>query len=104
MAFDVTPTSGANPYTFTAQFTDAVNIDGVNFSLEFYRANAIGSCPTNIESGTLVASASQQLLETGTYVRDVSVAPNNCQGSLLLIRDLLTNDIISQSEVFVDNV
>lgn len=104
MGFQVTPTVGAGPYTFTAQFSDAVNIDGIHYSLEFYRANAVGSCPANIESGTLVASASQQLLQTGSYVRDVAVAANNCQGSLLLIRDLSTGTIISQSDVYIDNV
>lgn len=104
MAFTVTPTSGASPYTFEAQFSNAINIDGIHFSLEFLRAQVSGACPTDANTYVPVAGAASALLATGTFVAVSSAPVGSCQGSRLIIRNMSTGAIVSQEEVFINNV
>lgn len=103
MAFDVTPTSGAGPYTFSAVISDPANIDGIRYSLEFYNAAATGSCPSPL-SGSMNAQAATDILNNGFWIRPQTVPSGDCRASMLLVRDLLTNTVISSVTINIDNI
>lgn len=103
MAFTVTPTSGAEPYTFNAQFSDAVNIDNVHFSLTIRSSQLVGSCPP-IGNGTDRQSAVNALLATGEYVDNEAVPAGSCRAYTAQIINKVTGDPISSETVTVSNV
>ena len=103
MAFDVTPTSGTAPYTFTAEFTNKDSI-GLGYDLRCLRADAqSGACPLPEDATINLIPPADTLLEVGTYTRQVPVPAGSCQTFVLAIRDRAGNVVDSQS-VNVDNV
>lgn len=103
MAFDVTPTSGTSPYTFTAQISDAVNIDNDRYSLLFQSTTAVGSCPP-LGSSTNVPDGVAALLATGVATDNIDVPVGSCRTYTLRIRDNELGTYISQQNVQVSNV
>lgn len=103
MAFSVTPTSGDAPYTFTAQISDAVNIDGGRYTLLFQSTTAVGSCPP-LGSSTNVPGGVDALLATGQSTDTVDVPAGSCRTYTLRIRDNELGTYISSENVQVSNV
>lgn len=104
MAFDVTPTSGSTPYTFTAAFLNKESF-GLGYSLRFALGIAqVGVCPLPESATAFVATASEALLNTGVYVRSTgSVPAGSCNVYRLDILDY-ENNVIQSEFVNVDNV
>lgn len=103
MAFDVTPTSGTAPYTFTADFLNKESFD-FGYVLEFWRnESTFQTCAPPEAATTAVPSAAESLLKDDVYQRQVPVTEDRCQTFRLDIRDSLGNVIDTQS-VTISNV
>lgn len=103
VAFDVTPTSGTAPYTFTADLGAAVNIDDKRYSLLFQSTTAVGSCPP-LGSATNVPNGVDALLATGQYISNDDVPVGSCRTYTLRIRDNVLGTFIASESVQVSNV
>ncbi len=105
MAFSVTPTSGNAPYVFTANISNKANLMPGYYSLEFRGVGAVGSCPSDGIPGNNIPLAVEQIMATNSYTQvSPNVMPGACRVSTLIIRDLKTNSIVSQSTVQVSNL
>lgn len=101
MAFSVTPTSGASPYTLTIDFANKDLIDGVRFGFQVRSATRSGACevPDNPPS----VPVGNTLFKNGIYVNDVDVPAGSCRVWKAEIVNLDTSEIISTQSVSVDN-
>lgn len=105
MAFEVTPTSGAVPYTFSASFSNIESFIPNYYVLEFVTNMLSGSCPLPSTTGVSITQAVNDLLTTGVYVQSTSSVPSgNCRRFNLIIRDTKTGLVVDQASVTVDNV
>lgn len=104
MAFDVTPTSGAGPYTFTASYVDTLGIELGLYVTEFRSTTAAGLCPGPESSGTNSPASALDLLNTGTVVLTSSVPAGSCRRFVNLVRRVSDNVIVSEMDVYVDNI
>lgn len=104
MAFDVTPTSGAGPYTFTASYADRLGIDLGLYAVMFTSSSSVGSCPTGGIGGSPDLVTASALYNTGTAVTIADVPSGSCRRYSTYIRRLSDNAIVSQMSAFVDNV
>lgn len=103
MAFDVTPTSGASPYEYSASFVNGKNIDDTHYVLEFRNSTAVGSCPVS-GSGADQPGVAESILATGSFVQlGNSVPSGSCRTSSLVIIDLSTGSVIDESAINIDN-
>lgn len=102
--FNVTPTSGAAPYTFTASFLNAESFS-LGFKLRFSLSDATaGSCPLPETASNVLPIASEALLNTGVYVSTVGTVPSgSCSIYVLAILDS-DNNVIQSVDVTVNNV
>ena len=103
MAFSVSPTSGAGPYTVSADFLNAVEIDGIRYQLEFRQQLLSGSCFTDVATSQNNQVVVDSLLSTGSYILQTPVSAGACRTLSLIIRDVLKNVIIDYQNVYVDN-
>lgn len=104
MAFDVTPSSGAGPYTLTASFANASLLDGVTYALELRASIQDVSCNTGMSEGTNQPGAVQSLLDTGSHVAEQPVNPTLCRTYSLIIRDVVNNTVIQFTNAYIDNL
>lgn len=104
MAFDVTPTSGAGPYVFTVEFTNKESLFTNRYGLEIRPRTNLGSCPAPATSGTRAPGAESQVLATDSYTSITDVPSGSCLVSTIVIRNLVTNEIVSQMSVSVNNL
>ena len=104
MAFTVTPTSGAGPYVFTAQFANKDNLFYDLYVLEVRPRTAVGSCPAPATSGTQAPGAESLLLSSDSYTTVPSVDAGSCLVSTVVIRNTVTGDIVDQASASVDNI
>lgn len=105
MAFTVTPTSGAAPYVFEAEFSNRIGLDQGFYSLHFYATSGVGTCPAPTTSGTDQQNVVQALLNVGTYTQSGNSVPaGSCRVHNLVIREIATNNIVSSSSLSIDNV
>lgn len=104
MAFEVTPTSGSTPYTFTASFSNKESFNN-GYALRFALGIAsAGVCPLPESATAFVGSASEALLDTGVYIRSTGSVP---AGSCNVYRlDVLNNlgAVIDTQSVIVSNL
>lgn len=105
MAFDVTPTSGQPPFVFTADFSARYGLDAGYYFLQFYINTEVGFCPNGDPLGTTHPANALALLETGIYTQSAGPIPSgSCRTSTLVIREVGTNNIVSQAIANIDNV
>lgn len=104
MAFDVTPTDGAGPYVLSAQYLNPQNFDLGLYVVELFSASEVGACPVPSTLGTSNSSLANGLLLSGSASHASPVPPGSCRQYVNLIRRVSDNEIVSQMEVYVDNV
>lgn len=105
MAFDVTPTSGASPYEFTASFLNKDTFATGLYVLEYRTATSVGNCPASAMTGTSNPAAANQLLATGSYTAIGGDVPaGSCRTYGLYIRLASDNSVVSSSLVNVNNI
>lgn len=105
MAFTVTPTSGAGPYLYEAEFANKENINGSLYTIHFYSATTEGSCPSPRFSGVDQTNIAQALVNDGTYLQSGSnVASGSCRVVNLVIRTANTGDVVVNSTVSINNL
>ena len=104
MAFTVAPTAGDGPYLFSATFSEANYIDNVHFGVEYRSLTNSGSCPTDGMAGPNTQNVANALLTAGTYSGSANVPAGSCRASTLLIRNLISNAVVSAMTVTIDNV
>lgn len=105
MAFNVAPTSGTVPFVFTADFYSRYALDTGLYRLQFYVNTMEGSCPNGNPLGTSQTEPVLAILDTGTYIQTTGYIPiGSCRTVTLVIREVETNEIISQEMVNIDNL
>lgn len=104
MAFTVTPTSGAGPYVFTAEFTDKASLFTDRYELEVRPRTGVGSCPSPVSTGTRAPGAEAQLLSTDSYTSAANIDIGSCMVSTIVIREIASGLIISQASAQVSNL
>ena len=104
MAFSVTPTSGAGPYVFTAEFTNKESLFSNQYQLEVRPRTGEGSCPAPATSGQRASGAEANLLNSSSYTSVATIPEGSCMTSTVVIRDLDTGTVISQETAQIDNL
>lgn len=104
MAFTVTPTAGAGPYTFTAVFENKESLNADLYSLEIRPRTNVGNCPTPATSGTRASGAEAQMLANNSYIATTAVPLGSCLVSTIVIRNTITDEIVSQASASVNNL
>lgn len=103
MAFNVTPTSGATPYLFTADFENKDNFSLGNFTLYAYAISGEGVCPAPSFGGSGLPDMSQSLLNDGSYTMSSGSVPvGSCRVFNLVIKDI-SGVVIDNKTVAIDN-
>lgn len=103
MAFTVTPTSGAAPYTFEATFFNKMRINTGRYTLFLRSTDMVGSCPPMGNSTNLAAGASQ-LLANGILISNANVSNGSCRTFTLSITDNVDSSVISSATISISNV
>lgn len=105
MAFDVTPTSGEVPYTYTSSFLNKDAFSTGFFKLELKSLTQSGSCAPPGDTGIENIAGANALLANDVYVKVTQSVPNgSCRQSNLIVRDLRTNEVVSIMSVTISNV
>ena len=104
MAFDVTPTSGEGPYTFTASYANKLGFDLGLYVTEFRTATNAGSCPLSNAVTTNTQPPADELLATGVTISSANVPSGSCRRYVNLIRRVSDGVVVSQMFVNIDNV
>ena len=101
MAFNVTPASGAGPYTLELDLANKTLIDGINYELEAFFSTGTGECPVvGTSPGENIRDA---LLSVGSYVRTMDVTQGDCLVYTVKVVSLKDSVILSQQTVSIDN-
>lgn len=102
MALQVTPTSGAGPYTLTLDLAHKSLVEGVRYKIEARLGTNVGACV--VPGGENNSSLAAQLLNIGSYTRNTDVPVGSCASYKIDIVDMKTSEIISTQSVSIDNV
>lgn len=103
MAFQVSPTSGVGPYTFTADLLNKSSF-GYGYDLRFFTSGPrSGSCPLPSETANYAPSASALLLDEGVYISSTDVSVGSCRTYVLRIFDSSDN-VVDEQFVQISNV
>lgn len=104
MAFSVTPSSGAAPYTLTASFTNSKSVTGSTYIGELRGSSSSTGCPA---AGTGMVNdvvGVAELLANGVYVSPVpSIGENSCRTFTFYIKDA-NGVVVSQASANVNNL
>lgn len=98
------PNSGSAPYVYAITFENSLLIDGVNYVLEGRSRSEAGLCPPFVSSGARNTSVETELLSNGIYSTGTNVPLGSCSSISVLIREVATGLIISQSYASVSNI
>lgn len=105
MAFTVTPTSGAAPYLFEADFLNKDTFNTGLYVLEFRTSTSASQCPTSALEGNLNATAAIRILNDGVYTSSGMDVPSGvCRAYGLYVRLVSDNSVVSSSVVNIDNL
>lgn len=104
MAFQVTPTSGAGPFTYTAQLANTLGLDVGLYVAEVRALTSVGACPSDVLSAPNNENFANALVNNGTNVSSIEVPSGSCRRTTFLLRRLSDNEIVSQLSVNIDNV
>lgn len=105
MAFSVTPTSGAGPYTLTAVIENNMNVNGVDYVATASSSDQVGSCPVEGIQNALSPTSVNTLVQNGVVVSGApTVASGSCRTYTLNITRVADGVVISSSSTSVDNV
>lgn len=103
MAFDVTPTSGDGPYTFTAEFLNKNAFD-FGYLLRFSESEpAVGACPPPASATLVIPSTAANLLENGVATRSANVPAGECRTYKIEVRDA-SGAVLDMQFVSVSNI
>ena len=103
MAFSVTPTSGAQPYTFEADLENKAKIDNDRYVMTLRSTTTVGSCPA-VGAGTNLQTGVDELIANGVYVNTQSVPDGSCRTTTLQISDNFLGVVVSSKSVNISNV
>lgn len=103
MAFTVTPTSGDAPYVYTADFSSKDLIDGVSFDLEARTTVLENECFVGVSDGVNSPTIVNNLLDTGSHTSMTSVGAGYCRTVSLIIRSLVTGQVVDYMNITIDN-
>lgn len=105
MAFNIAPTSGTAPYTFTAEFSNKLGVELGLYGVELLVATSVGSCPSPPITGVNQSVNANILFNTGTFVQTGgTIASGSCRNHNLLIREISSGSIVSQLSALINNV
>lgn len=104
MALNVTPRDGAPGNLYTIEFANKSSLYTDLYDFEVRPRTAVGSCPAPAISGARSASAENSFLTTDAYTTSSDVALGSCSVLTALIRNVVTDTIVSQQSVSVDNL
>lgn len=104
MAFTVTPTSGAGPYTYTSEITNKEQFAAGFFRLEFASLTSTTSCPTDFAGGAVNQVASDALLNTDEYTRPTAIPAGSCNTAVLRVVRIADNVIIDYVLASINNI
>lgn len=104
MAFAVTPTSGAGPYTLSADIDDITYIDGVHYTASVMSSILLGSCPVVGDETPLTPQQLDDIISHGNASTNVGVASGYCRTFTLALSRVSDNVVVASSSVSVDNV
>lgn len=102
MAFTVTPTSGAQPYTFLANISNKIWFNH-GYTLVFSNASANNTCPAPSAEKTPDSSISGALLANSVYIENSTVPTGTCSRFWLQIFNSLGEEVEVKS-VTVSNL
>lgn len=102
VAFNVTPTSGAEPYTFSAEFLNKESF-AYGYALNLY-TSGVGatSCPSP-DITTSPTGGASLLLRDGFFVREQSVDDLTCRTFKLVIVNQ-SNEVVDMQYVSISNL
>lgn len=105
MAFTVSPTSGAAPYTLSATVSDFVNVNGVDYVASVEGSSGVGSCPA-MGVGSPLDPALVESLISGNSVELVigTIPTGSCRTYTLRITRVSDGVVIASSNVSVNNL
>lgn len=104
MAFSVTPTSGAAPYTYEASFLYPHLITSGAYELRFQSLTATGSCPSDFSGVANNPGRAASLLMSGEYVLTTSIPAGVCSSARLSIQETSSGVVVSEMFVSINNV
>lgn len=104
MAFNVTPTGGGGPYTYTSEIADKNKFDNGYYRLEFAVLSGEEACPTGPEGGNINQEAAASLLDTDEWVREDSYATQRCWTAVLRVVRNTDNFIMDYMIASVDRI
>lgn len=104
MAFDVTPTSGEAPYTFTANVENATLIDGVLYSASVMYSTSSESCPLVGNSTAWSSEQVNNLIFGDSRILNQNVNPNTCRTFTLEILRVSDSTVVASSNVSISNL
>lgn len=88
----------------SADFAYDSNFDGVNYALELRSTTREDSCLTGVSGGVNRPGAVTTLLSSGSVELTVPVESGECMAYSLIVRNLITNNVMSYANVYIDNV
>lgn len=103
MAFDVTPTSGEAPYLLTATIANAVNVDGVRYSMSVRSLVEEGSCPAFGNMSPLSQGDLDTLLAGGAVTTPYPTVPDGSCRAITLRLTRLSDGVGIQTETITVN-
>lgn len=104
MAFEVTPSSGSQPYLFTVAF-DNKHLFGNDFAFEFAQVTDVGFCSNDYNLGNNAPVIAVPLFETGSYTwSSTSVPAGSCRSVIVRVRRLSDNSIVQGIVQTIDNL
>lgn len=104
VAFAITPTSGAAPYVYTAQFSNKEMLSTGEYFLQAVSQTTAGSCVNPAASGTSNPTIVTSILNTGQYTNTFSVPVGSCSVVALQIRRVSDNVIVSRELAQISNL
>ena len=104
LSWVVVPTSGAQPYVYTAVFQDKQLIDGVNYRFEGRQINNIGSCSTNPYATTVNVGMTNAIMLNNTATYGATIPAGRCLSLFAMIINVKTGQAIQIERATVNNV
>lgn len=89
---------------FSINFLHKNLIDDVNYSFAIRSIEEVGSCNTVVGAGSNQTALKNSLFINGTGNFGTYVPSGSCRTFSAIITDLSSNEIISSSMLYVDNV
>lgn len=105
MAFTVTPTSGAVPFLYEAQFSNKFLINGNDYALSYRVQTTVGSCAPPADTGATQNNVAEALLKYGQYTQTMGTIPEgSCRTGTLVLKHVSSGVVVQMAAVNIDNL